>query len=154
MSCCGDNRKFSCGGLKTPAVCVYYRGYLPKYSKLDPDCAVIEETTEELYKNQEFILQSIDTSKLEEDCIDYPTVEIDGKDKILVVDVLQALQDEICALKENTGSDCDCIDISKLDLKCLEDEPCSNPTSINSILQIMIDKICDIDNRLKQLELS
>ena len=153
MSCCGDNRKFSCGGLKTPAVCVYYRGYLPKYSKLDADCAVIEETTEELYKNQEFILKSIDTSKLKEDCIDYPTTEIDGEDKILVVDVLQALQDEICTLKENTNeSDCGCIDITKLDLKCLEDEPCANPSSITDVIQLMIDKICEIDNRLSQIE--
>jgi hypothetical protein len=152
MGCC-DNRKFSCGGLKTPAVCVYYRGYLPKYSKLDKDCAVIEETTEELYKNQEFILKSIDTSKLKEDCIDYPTTEIDGEDKILVVDVLQALQDEICALKDNTGgSDCECIDVTKLDLKCLEDEPCANPSSVTDVIQLMIDKICEIDNRLKQLE--
>jgi len=153
MSCCGDNRKFSCGGLKTPAVCVYYRGYLPKYSKLDADCAVIEETTEELYKNQEFILKSIDTSKLKEDCIDYPTTEIDDEEKILVVDVLQALQDEICALKDNTvGSDCECIDVTKLDLKCLEDEPCANPSSVTAVIQLMIDKICEIDNRLRQLE--
>lgn len=153
MSCCGDNRKFSCGGLKTPAVCVYYRGYLPKYSKLDADCAVIEETTEELYKNQEFILKSIDTSKLKEDCIDYPTTEIDDEEKILVVDVLQALQDEICALKDNTvGNDCECIDVTKLDLKCLEDEPCANPSSVTDVIQLMIDKICEIDNRLRQIE--
>jgi hypothetical protein len=154
MSCCGDNRKFNCGGLKTPAVCVTYRSYLPKYSKLDKDCAVIEETTEELYKNQEFILKSIDTSKLVEDCIDYPMVEIDGEDKILVVDVLQKLQDEICDLKDNTGSDCDCIDVTKIDLKCLEDEPCANPTSVTSILQLMIDKICELNIRVGQLELS
>lgn len=152
MGCC-DNRKFSCGGLKTPAVCVYYRGYLPKYSKLDADCAVIEETTEELYKNQEFILKSIDTSKLKEDCIDYPTTEIDGEDKILVVDVLQSLQDVYCELKDGLGNNCDSIDITKLDLKCLEDEPCVNPSSATDLLQSMIDKMCEIEYRLKQLEL-
>lgn len=155
MSCCGDSRKFSCGGSKTSAVCVYYRGYLPKYSELDADCAVVEETTGELYKNQEFILKSIDTSKLKEDCIDYPTTDIEGEEKILVVDVLQALQDEICNLKENTtDSDCGCIDVSKLDLKCLEEDPCANDSNITDVLQLMIDKICDIDYRLKQLELS
>lgn len=154
MSCCGDNRKFSCGGLRTPAVCVTYRGYLPKYSKLDADCVVIEETTEELYKKQEFILKSIDTSKLKEDCIDYPTTDIDGEEKILVVDVLQSLQDEICNLKEGSGSEnnCDCIDITKLDMKCLDNDPCANPSSINAIIQIMINKICELNNRISLLE--
>lgn len=152
MSCCGDNRKTSCGGLKTQAVCVFYRGYLPKYSKLDSDCAVIEETTEELYKNQEFILRSIDTSKLKESCIDYPTVEIEGEEKILLIDAFQSLQDEFCELKENTGNDCDCLDISKLDLKCLEDEPCSSPSNATAIFQALLDKICELEQRIKDLE--
>lgn len=154
MSCCDDTRKFNCGGTKMQAVCVHYRGYLPKYSELDKDCAVIEETTEELYKNQEYILKSIDTSKLKEDCIEYPTVEIEGEDKILVIDILQKLQDEICDLKDNSTNDCECIDLTKIDFKCLEDEPCANPSSITSVLQLMIDKICELNTRVGQLEIS
>lgn len=151
MSCCGDNRKFNCLE-KTQAVCVYYKGYLPKYSKLDKNCVVIEETTEELYKNQEFILKSIDTSKLTKDCMDYPTVEEEGEDKILVVDVLQKMQDEICNIKNNNSESCDCIDVTKLDLKCLEEDPCNNNNDITSIFQQMINKICELEYRIKQLE--
>lgn len=155
MSCCKDNRKFNCGGLKQPAACVYYYGYFPKYSKLDEDCATVEEIIEELYKNQEYILKSIDTSKLTDGCLTYPTTEIEGEDKILVVDVLQVMQEEICNLKENTsGGNCDCIDISDLDMKCLADEPCYNPSNLNDILQAMIDKICELDTRITQLEMS
>lgn len=147
MGCYNENRKNNCGS-KTPAICVYYYGYLPEYSKLDPDCVVIEETTEELYKNQEFILESIDTSKLVEDCIEYHR---NDDNKILVVDVLQKLQDEVCNLKENVPSD-NGIDISGIEMKCLEDEPCFNPNSLTGILQTMIDKICELETRVNTLE--
>lgn len=149
MGCCGDNRKNNCG-TKTQAICVYYQGYLPEYSELDPECVVIEETTEELYTNQEFILESIDTSKLVEDCIDYPRT---SDNKILVVDVLQKLQDEVCNLKENIPTNTG-INITGLDMKCLEDEPCFNPNSLTGILQTMIDKICELDARVNQLEIN
>ena len=147
MGCCNDNRKSRCAN-KIPAICVYYYGYLPEYSELDEECVVIEETTEELYKNQEFILQSIDTSKLVEDCIEYPRTD---DDKILVVDILQKLQDEICDLKENVPEN-NGINISGLDMKCLEDEPCFNPNSLTGILQTMIDKICELEVRVNELE--
>lgn len=149
MGCCNENRKNTCG-VKTPAICVYYYGYLPEYSKLDKDCVVIEETTEELYTNQEFILESIDTSKLVEDCIEYPRNE---DNKILVVDVLQKLQDEVCNLKENIPTETG-INISGLDMKCLENEPCFNQNSLTGILQTMIDKLCELEVRVNQLEIN
>ena len=145
MNCC-NGRKNNCG-VKTPAICVYYYGYLPEYSDLDKDCVVLEETTEELYKNQEFILKSIDTSKIQEDCIDYPRTD---DNKILVVDILQKLQDEICSIKENPDTPLSNIDLSNIDMKCLEDEPCYNADSLNNVLQTMIDKICELNSRLKE----
>ena len=60
MSGCRNNKiKCNCGTHQN-ARCVYYDAYLPKYSKLDEDCVNINETTEELYENQEKILDSID----------------------------------------------------------------------------------------------
>ena len=98
----------------------------------------IEETTEELYKNQEYILRSIDTSKLTEDCIDYPTVEINGEDKILIVDILQKIQDEICEMKEESTED----NSLELDFKCLV-SPCGETiTSLKDLLQVLINEIC------------
>ena len=149
MGCCNDSIKNNCGS-KVYATCVYYEGYLPEYSDLDKDCVVLEETTEELYKNQEFILKSIDTSKIQEDCIDYPRTD---DNKILVVDILQKLQDEICSIKENPDTPLSNIDLSNIDMKCLEDEPCYNADSLNNVLQTMIDKICELNSRLKELEI-
>lgn len=148
MGCCNDSTKNNCGS-KVYATCVYYEGNLPEYSKLDKDCVVAEETIEELYKNQELILKSIDTSEIQEDCIDYPRTD---DNKILVVDILQKLQDEICSIKEKPDTSSNNIDLSNLDMKCLEDEPCYNSNSLNNVLQTMIDKICELNSRIEQLE--
>ena len=138
MGCCDEsNAKFNCGE-RIPSACVFYKKYFPSYSTLDKNCATIEETTEELYKNQEYILRSIDTSKLTEDCIEYDTVEIDGEDKILVVEVLQKLQDQICNLQETSEDE----NILNLDFKCLVD-PCGDQiSSLKDLLQVLINEIC------------
>mgnify|MGYP003609290505 FL=1 len=138
MGCCDEtNAKFNCGE-RIPSACVFYKKYFPSYSTLDKNCATIEETTEELYKNQEYILRSIDTSKLTEDCIDYPTVEINGEDKILIVDILQKIQDEICEMKEESTED----NSLELDFKCLV-SPCGETiTSLKDLLQVLINEIC------------
>ena len=142
MGNCGDSRKYSCG-TKTQAVCTYYKGYLPKYSKLDPDCAVIEETTEELYKHQEEILKSIDSSKLKTDCFDYPTTEVNGEDKVMIVDILQTLQNEICEMKEDSAES----DAMSLDFKCLV-APCGSPiSSLKDLLQALIDGYCELKSQ-------
>lgn len=135
---CGDSGKFNCG-TRTEAKCTYYKGYLPKYSKLDKNCVVIEETTAELYKNQEAILKSIDTSKLTKDCLDYPTDD-SAEARILIVDVLQKLQEEICEIKEGSEED----NSLNLDFKCLETQCGNQITSLKDLLQVLIDEVCKL----------
>ena len=72
----------------------------------------------------------------------------------MIVDILQKLQDEICSIKENPDTPLNNIDLSNIDMKCLEDEPCYNADSLNNVLQTMIDKICELNSRLKELEIT
>lgn len=140
---CGDNRKFNCGE-KVQSVCVHYKGYLPEYSELDKDCVVIEETTQELYENQEEILNAIDTSELGKDCIDFDEymTDIEGESKLQVKGVLEAYEKEICDLKNMIGDDND--DTLSLDFKCLT-SPCGEQiTSLKDLLQTLIDEICTL----------
>lgn len=143
MGCCNDsNIKTNCGK-KQFATCVHYKSELPAYSKLEKGCVVIEETTKELYENQENILQSIDTSKITKDCIDYPTTEVDGEEKILVISILQSLQDQICDMKEESSED----EALNLDFKCLT-SPCGNQIdSLKDLLQVLINEICELKNQ-------
>lgn len=139
---CGDNRKFNCGE-KVQSVCVHYKGYLPEYSELDKECVVIEETTEELYKNQEEILDSIDTSELGKDCIDFDEymTEVKGESKLQVKGVLEAYEKEICDLKKALDDEDDTL---SLDFKCLT-TPCGDQiTSLKDLLQVLIDEICTL----------
>lgn len=148
MSRCRNNKiKCNCG-TRQNARCVYYDGYLPKYSKLDEECVNIDETTEELYQNQEKILNSIDLTKLGEKCVDYSEFQ---EDEVLKVnEALLTIEKEICNLKNITKDN----DNSPLDLdfKCLVD-PCDNTiSSLNQLLQIIIDNICNLKQRVITLE--
>ena len=147
MSGCRNNKiKCNCG-TRQNARCVYYDGYLPKYSKLDEDCVNIEETTEELYENQERILDSIDLIKLGKECIDYS--EFKETNILKVNEALLTIEKEICNLKKNIDDDNSSLE---LDFKCLVD-PCNNNiTSLNQLLQRMIDKICNLEQRIITLE--
>lgn len=144
MGCCDDtNKKFNCGK-KQQSACVFYKKELPKYSELETGCASIEETTEELYKNQANILKSIDTKDLGKNCLDYPTVEIDDKDVILVKDVLKTLETQICNIMNADDND----DSLELDFKCLV-SPCgSQINSLKDLLQTLINEICEIKDQL------
>lgn len=156
-NCRDTNLKYNCGDRRQNARCVLYEGYIPNYSKLlDEDCITLEETTEELYKNQEEILKSIDTSKLGKKCLDYSFFQED--DKLKVKDVLLTFEKEICELK---GEDTNCcnsndnglINLSKLDYKCLDIEnSCNSNITITKLIQSMIDKICNLEDRIKILE--
>lgn len=147
-NCRDTNLKYNCGDRRQNARCVLYEGYIPNYSKLiDEDCITLEETTEELYKNQEEILKSIDTSKLGKECIDYS--EFQETNILKVNEALLTIEKEICNLKKNIDDDNSSLE---LDFKCLVD-PCNNNiTSLNQLLQIMIDKICNLEQRIITLE--
>ena len=139
MICCNEtNAKYTCGE-RLQAACVFYKKYFPEYSELDKTCATLEETTEEIYKTQEAILKSIDTSKLTKDCLDYPTDDSD-EPRILIVDVLQKLQDEICEIKEGSEED----NSLNIDFKCLETQCGNQITSLKDLLQVLIDEVCKL----------
>lgn len=148
-NCRDTNLKYNCGDKRQNARCVLYEGYIPNYSKLlDEDCITLEETTEELYKNQEEILKSIDTSKLGKKCLDYSEFQED--DSLKVNEALLTIEKEICNLKKITDDNDD--SSLELDFKCLVD-PCNNTiTSLNQLFQIMIDKICNLEQRIITLE--
>lgn len=136
MSCRDNKLKYNCG-TRTNARCVFYEGYLPEHSKLkDEDCVTIEETTDELYHTQEDILDSIDLSSLGKLCLEYDN----STDKLKVKEVLLAIEKEICKLKsaseENDNGSLN------LDFKCLT-SPCGEQiTTLNELLQVLIDEIC------------
>ena len=144
---CCNNRKNTCVGNIVSSICTKYMGYLPEYSTLNNECASIEETTEELYENQEKILDSIDLVKLGKECIDYS--EFQETNILKVNEALLTIEKEICNLKKNIDDDNSSLE---LDFKCLVD-PCNNNiTSLNQLLQIMIDKICKLEQRIITLE--
>lgn len=147
MSCCGNDKKYNCGGIKQQAACTFYEGCIPKYSKYkDDDCVTVEEAICEIYTNQETILESIDTAKLDKSCIDYPTTRINGKDIITIVSVLNEHQKLLCE-KDDTGSETD-LDLSGLDLKCLSDDCNNNVKSLKQVLQLIIDEICILKSQI------
>lgn len=135
MGCCDKNRKYNCY-TKTQAICTMYKGYIPKYSKLkDEECVTVEETIEELYENQENILDSINLDNLGKDCLDY-----DYEDKLKVKDVLLEYEKQICTIKDQIGGSEENLE---LDFKCLVN-PCGTLNSLNDLLQILINEICNL----------
>ena len=140
MSRCRNNKiKCNCG-TRQNARCVYYDAYLPKYSKLDEDCVNIDETTTELYENQEKILDSIDLVELGKKCIDYSEFQED--DSLKVKEAFLTFESEICELKSKISSNSD--DSLELDFKCLQD-PCNHTISdLKTLLQVLIDEICKL----------
>lgn len=159
-SCCSENKnKYNCGE-RVSSSCVFYNEYFPKYSELkDSDCVTIQETTEELYKNQENIWKHLDTKDLGKECFDYPTVEIDDKEVILVKDILKKHEEEICRLKDKssgsssgTNNNPNTENNNQIDLKCLTNDPCYEFYSKDQVIQLLINKVCELEGRLKKLE--
>ena len=140
MSCCGDTNKNNCWE-KTASACVIYQKYLPEYSNLDQDCATIEETTEELYKNQESIKDSIDLTNLGTDCINFNEFK-EGTD-LKVNEAFAAIEDKICEIVDQISEDSEESELN-LDFKCLT-SPCNEQiNSLKDLLQVLIDEICTL----------
>ena len=115
-------------------------GYLPEYSILNQECASIEETTEELYKNQEKILESIDLSELGNDCISYQK----QGEKLKVNEVLYALESEICDIKDKITENV--FKEMNLDFKGLSDQCGNNISSLKIFFQTLINEIDNLKN--------
>ena len=146
MKCNSNKLKHNCG-IKTPSRCVFYDLDLPEFSKLSilNDCITIEETTEDLYNLTDLILSSIDTKDLGKQCLNYkvsknkykPTENI-----IFIKDILLKFEEEICNLKNNGKTEVDII--KNLDFKCLQGPCDSNIDSLETLLQVLINKICNL----------
>lgn len=94
---CGSYSISDTCGERLYATCVFYQTDLPEWSELlNQNCVTIEETTEELYNQLTDIRDSLDTSNLGENCLTYPTNEIDN---IRQQDVNITFEQEICNLK-------------------------------------------------------
>lgn len=142
---CGDRKKFSCGK-KWYATCVFYEGYLPEYSELlNEDCVTTFETTEELYKTQENILEEIDLSNLGNNCITYDFAA--DENDIKVNEALYQFEHEICELKaeigekEGSGFENCSLDYGDLLDPCNEVPNITNQCEFN---QFVIDKLIEL----------
>ena len=135
-----NNKKNRCAGTIVSAICTKYIGYLPSYSELDPDCVSIEETTEELYRNQEEILDSLDLSELGNDCISYQK----QGEKLKVNEVLYALESEICDIKDKITENV--FKEMNLDFKGLTDQCGNNIPSLKIFFQTLINEIDNLKN--------
>ena len=142
MGGCGSNqKKFNCGGTKQNASCVFYEIDLPEFSELE-DCVTIEETTEELYNTTKNILDSMNMEQLDESCITYPKTTVDGKQVVTLISVLNEHQKRLCA--EDTNNSTTTVDLTQIDLKCLATECDSEVKSLNQVIQLLIDKYCEL----------
>lgn len=146
MKCNNNKLKHTCG-IKTPSRCVFYDLELPEFSKLNilNDCITIEETTDDLYNLTDLILSSIDTKDLGKQCLNYKVSQNKYKPSeniIFIKDILLKFEEEICSLKNNNKTEVDII--KNLDFKCLQD-PCNNDiNSLETLLQVIINEICNL----------
>ena len=146
MKCNNNKLKHNCG-IKTPSRCVFYDLDLPEFSKLNilNDCITIEETTEDLYNLTDLILSSIDTKDLGKQCLTYKVSQNKYKPSeniIFIKDVLLKFEEEICSLKNNNKTEVDII--KNLDFKCLQGPCDNNIDSLETLLQVLINEICNL----------
>ena len=146
MKCNNNKLKHNCG-IKTPSRCVFYDLDLPEFSKLNilNDCITIEETTEDLYNLTDLILSSIDTKELGKQCLKYKVSKNKYKpseDIIFIKDILLKFEEEICSLKNNNKTEVDII--KNLDFKCLQGPCDNNIDSLETLLQVLINEICNL----------
>lgn len=142
MGCKDTDRKHTCG-TKLNARCTYYDKVIPECSDLSAsDCVTIEETTEDTYKMVCELKDGDDLTALGDACIDYEEAIVG---EIKVKEALEKHEELICALQAvNDAGDCP-IDIScmNLDTSCLEDSCGTGFSTLEALLQNMINTICN-----------
>lgn len=146
--CYKDELKYNCG-TRTSSRCVTYDRELPDLSKLqDRDCITIEETTKDLYEIVESFNESTDLSELGKGCINY---EEEERGRIQVKEALLKLEEEVCNLKNiPTTGEGGSVDLSRLDTSCLVDECDTGFSTLEKLLQGIIDKVCQLSNDVNQ----
>lgn len=139
---CNKKTKLTCGE-STYSTCVDFEGTPNSQSTLT-DCLDQEQVDQDQYNQLENIWSEIDLQQLGDRCLDYVETE---EGKIVVKNVLNKFEEEICNLKEqiNTLQNsalCD-TDITNcgIDFNCLQTQ-CGNE------IQTLKDWIITITNRI------
>ena len=144
MADCRGNIKYNCPPGQN-ARCVNYDGDLAMFSELKRGCTDLHETTEELYHKLQEILNGLDITELGTQCIKYGAYRT--KKDLTVANVLRTFETEICKLKKEKSPD-----KATYDTKCLEDKCNRTLDTQEQIIQALIDKVCNLESRVKVLE--
>ena len=103
---------------------------------------------EEVCVEQEKIHDSIDLKDLGKNCLSYDQ----AKSYLRVNEVLLTMEQKICELDKGSSNISNTsLDLSKLDLKCLSSDCIRKPNSIISVIQMIIDQVCDNRDNISKL---
>jgi hypothetical protein len=144
MADCRGNIKYNCPPGQN-ARCVDYDGELAKFSELKRGCTNLDETTTELYKKLQEVIDGLDITELGNKCLKYEPYRT--KKDLTVANVLRTFEEEICKLKDQKSKD-----KHVYDTKCLEDKCNKSLDTQEQIIQALIDKVCNLESRVKVLE--
>lgn len=113
-------------------------------------CATLEDTLADIYNKFGTIEDKLDFSEWTSDCLDF------GASTVTLESILTKMDTELCTIKEivdGLTSICDILDKDitecDLDFTCFDVDNCDNPISITTLkdlLQVLIDKICLLEN--------
>ena len=98
-----------------------------------------------MYNLTDLVLSSIDTKDLGKQCLTYKVSQNKYKPSeniIFIKDVLLKFEEEICSLKNNNKTEVDII--KNLDFKCLQGPCDNNIDSLETLLQVLINEICNL----------
>lgn len=150
-----SNRKYTCGTI-LPSGCVLYTGNFPDFIDSENlDCDLNLDDILEQYGTQlDSILASLDFTGLDKKCYDFTPATVKAKELHQlhinkVCDLEDRLDDlETLVTELNIGSK-----LITIDLDCLTPAaaPCAQGTntySLLSILQILVNEICEIKSQL------
>ena len=142
--------KHTCGDRSSNARCVFYDLDIPSFSKLsNNDCVTVEETTSDLYNLVSWLRESVNIEGLDMKDLELQSV-LDSydtsKQRFLVKDVLGEIISQVDDIKKLTETN-DTDSGLKLDFKCLGSS-CGPPiTSLEDLLQTLIDEVCTLKNQ-------
>lgn len=144
MGCSEKMSNICLDPIKAP--CVDYEGPLGENTTIKESCVNQHQVNEDLYAIADIIIKDQSTEQLGELCLTYPLE--DGKVKLK--SVLKIFEEEVCSLtskvkslEEKNYSELDITGFN-LNFQCLID-PCGEPiTNLKTLLQLLINKSCNI----------
>lgn len=146
MGNCNDKIEYTCGK-KVNARCVDYEGKHSECTNLT-ECSSrsVHTTLEDIADQLTDLCNKVDTSGLSDSCLTYD--ESDGE-QVRIVDILNKLQEEVCALKDIVEAEEACPSIFTQDISCLGldynclADPCGvQPQNLAELLQLIINQAC------------